>query len=779
MQKYSDNRNRPLYDLVFVALSLSRLPMLALIIEFCVLMLVPQAQEILFGLESPILELGVNASARKGGDWMSFVLFVIATILLALSVWYCSRLLSSVHQLRVMPRDVVEEHALPDSMVCAITWVPRCLGTLSIGLAVGSLLMAGVTQNSNARSPMALCLLMPLALAVYAQVLLDRYARPRLAAIVTAAFVVNSTILMLIYPVSDTVQAWVLFYCLPVCGVMGWTWYRKQWNLASSIGAFGTLIANVLALLVAAGIPITAFLPFAILCVTALLPALFHMFVVRRRTLLAWLHQRGPAWVKPAHPLGAARSRTLSEVRTVLFIGVMISVAMLLLLRDERPWLRSSATVVLLFLSSMNFALTTVALVYRRLLPWRPGLVWAPALLFVAVLANNRESIGEEEFHATSGAVLPSSRSRPSEQIEPARRVVVNAHGGGLRAAYFTAQVLARLDDFSCGRFGERLTTTSGVSGGSLGLATYLLARQHFVTHGDALGNTGWTRCSDEQPPDFPLSRLVDSLLINDHLSGVVSTMLTSDLFPGDARRGQSLLNSWQRPYLEKLQSGVSLAMPLSAVTAGRPRIDSYFNATDARTGEGVALSNRYAETSLLPIGLAVLHSARFPVVSPAGRWQPDGGRERLLVDGGYSDNSGAAQLSRAVSRESFGIWLNIDGNPTEGECASATARPDHWMNWTGADALLASRRQRSAEAERQMQARVDEVGAKHRRITLSMPQAYASMKTVEDRCQAARHHRTAPLGWYMSSVTAWDMRFAALAAAASTCKEFSDLCRR
>jgi hypothetical protein len=50
---------------------------------------------------------------------------------------------------------------------------------------------------------------------------------------------------------------------------------------------------------------------------------------------------------------------------------------------------------------------------------------------------------------------------------------VVAASGGGLRAAYWTALTLAKLDDATCGQFSRHVYAYSGVSGGSLGVAAF------------------------------------------------------------------------------------------------------------------------------------------------------------------------------------------------------------------------------------------------------------------------------------------------------------------
>jgi len=119
----------------------------------------------------------------------------------------------------------------------------------------------------------------------------------------------------------------------------------------------------------------------------------------------------------------------------------------------------------------------------------------------------------------------PLSRSAPGDHYENWRQahpdftpiasrepmILVAAAGGGIRAAYWTATNLAAMEALP--GFGQGLFAISGVSGGSVGAATYTALKR-------ALG------------PDRPdlLAAKVREVLKQDFLSPVVAGLLFPDL---------------------------------------------------------------------------------------------------------------------------------------------------------------------------------------------------------------------------------------------------------
>jgi predicted acylesterase/phospholipase RssA len=449
-----------------------------------------------------------------------------------------------------------------------------------------------------------------------------------------------------------------------------------------------------------------------------------------------------------------------------------------------------SAAIVLISLTAILFTLCAVTLALRHFTHNRPGYVLILSTVAVAVYLFLHGTFGWSPFEEQLGseviertAALPSGQ-RPVQQGLPAD-IVVNAYGGGLRAALFTAEVLADLDDRSCGEFGRRLERLSGVSGGSLGIAVYMLLRQEYVASG------GWVNCTPSSHTP-QLAHLVDDTLVQDHLSAAMARMLSVDLVPGATpRRGQALLDSWQERLTTVLtaqgpnRKGISLAgmaLPLTRLNGGvDPAPAVFFNATDVASGKRVWFSNRgtfetgtrtRALGEAFQVGQAVLHSARFPFVSPAGGIKFDQ-QTTLLVDGGYADNSGAGTLFDTNTIGTNRRWLNIDGNPPDRLCADTGAKPARGA-FSAVDALFAVRESQAGLA-------VDRYRGTHiQDVTLKpdLDHAFAStIKDSEERCKIIRSLHTAPLGWYLTPVTAGDQVSARFDTVAQACEKLRPLC--
>jgi hypothetical protein len=319
----------------------------------------------------------------------------------------------------------------------------------------------------------------------------------------------------------------------------------------------------------------------------AALPAGLLVFLVWRRR---WLQTRtvpvaAAAGDSPVLPPtdSAGRQRSFDDAFRMLCSVLLVGVGLMLLL----AWLGAaparalgSAAAVLLFLSAAQLLFTTVHIGMRHLADNVPGLTTAFLLLFaLAIALVGEESLGREELAAGSTAKPPIAADMPASATSPPKRLrplYVNAHGGGLRAASFTAQVLARADDASCGRFGEQVAAFSGVSGGSLGIATYLVARQAHVANG------AWDKsCTPGKSDATPLTDIVVRALVQDHLSPAVARMLAVDAphlhLWRPPRRGQALLDSWQDALLDALdaapatgaRSRIGFEQPLGALTGG------------------------------------------------------------------------------------------------------------------------------------------------------------------------------------------------------------------
>lgn len=230
--------------------------------------------------------------------------------------------------------------------------------------------------------------------------------------------------------------------------------------------------------------------------------------------------------------------------------------------------------------------------------------------------------------------------------------ILVAASGGGIRAAYWTASTLAALEKHIDGKTGNAFTNNlfaiSGVSGGSVGAATYTaLKREPLATE----------KASD-------ILNQVRTVLGNDFLSPVVAGLLFTDLAQrfipvpiSWADRQRFLEKSWENAFgphpnlfsgaFASLYSGEyrnrlpSLLLNTTVVDSGRRAIISNID-VGSFTDTIDILKDGYS-TQRLKLSAAAGASARFTYVSPAGSLKTPEDKKMRVVDGGYFENSGAA----------------------------------------------------------------------------------------------------------------------------------------
>lgn len=305
-----------------------------------------------------------------------------------------------------------------------------------------------------------------------------------------------------------------------------------------------------------------------------------------------------------------------------------------------------------------------------------------------------------ERFRAVTG---------PAGGAEPV--VFVTAAGGGIRAAYWTASVLAALEDELGDSFSERLFAISSVSGGSVGAAAYVTLKRAQLNAGE----------------DGPLRDPVRRVLGHDFLSPVVAGLLFPDLaqrffpFPVTlADRQRFLERSFELAFdgdARRLFSGPF--QNLYAGAAGEKLPSLLLNTTVVETGQRAVLSDlqvgglpgvvdlfesRY-QLAAIRTSAAAGASARFTYVSPAGRVDIADDDNIRLVDGGYFENSGAATMGDLIALldDSLGdgsgesdppfrpVLIVINNDPT----APALCRRDN-----GADDQLQGERFNAAVSE-------------------------------------------------------------------------------
>lgn len=267
--------------------------------------------------------------------------------------------------------------------------------------------------------------------------------------------------------------------------------------------------------------------------------------------------------------------------------------------------------------------------------------------------------------------------------------IFVAAAGGGLRAGYWTASVLARLND-CIPDFNNRLFAISGVSGGSLGAGLYTA----LVRNGPGgLANTEGSRlrCPDHpttisDPAAFktPLQSQLTDFLEKDFLAPVAASLFFRDLpqalipvqFIPDraailerafdqAWTDACALRSFDSTCREPLQFSKSF---LGLRGAGRWTPLLFLNGTHEETGKRIITSYVGIDQgtfydafdffdlvgSDISLSTAVMNSARFPFVSPAGALTKSGQDQSIMlnghiIDGGFFENNGATTLQEVV----------------------------------------------------------------------------------------------------------------------------------
>jgi hypothetical protein len=371
-------------------------------------------------------------------------------------------------------------------------------------------------------------------------------------------------------------------------------------------------------------------------------------------------------------------------------------------------------TLAILFLGLGLLACFGMAWVFLPKYATLPSLAVVPLLW--GMFAGNTP---EYALQGTQFAKDPPARPRLTDHFKEWLTTVpshddspiffVAAAGGGLRAAYWTAHMLAAADDRTCGEFGRHVYAYSGVSGGSLGIAAYLAQRQV------------WERMPGPERCQTSRRHEMRSMLRRDFLAPVAGSLLFAEMtqrfVPFDYLkddRGSTLAKAWSaawddvfpdakgkfdRPFLEVFAAGSNPAVFLNATAVETGRRVLATNVQRSRVPAAVDLFRPVRglgalDTAGLTVRDAVLNSARFTYVSPAATVSAckepaeDGTCPEYtkvwdrLVDGGYFENSGLATLSdviRALDAEPAKrrfIVIVID-NSNEGELACPQRRAD------------------------------------------------------------------------------------------------------
>jgi len=403
-------------------------------------------------------------------------------------------------------------------------------------------------------------------------------------------------------------------------------------------------------------------------------PEALASFQAKLRPVASWIDARG--YVNDATEVAAKKLDPFPHhVWATLFVLFCLSASVALSIWARHPSLHDSIRVPAL----------ASAMLLLMLLIW----VFSAATFFfdahrvpIVTLALVFASLGHcrvhtyDTFPSTTANVraawLPTKllekRTKTLPGFDPKRLVVIASAGGGIQAAAWTARVLQGIAESASPEeldiFMRQTVVVSGVSGGSVGLAPFVLVS---------------TAASGEAKREAFLRGLASAA--DSSLDPVAALMATTDLLPGWFRdRGWALETSWRRAWDG---AGLPTTDTLTALAerAGSTATPAFmFNATSMTTGERlvigttvpkvapdtdphgfvhaarIALSTETDDHVIsvdytprdvgdLRLATAARLSAAFPFVTPAARAEPPGAEPDHIVDGGYIDNYGTESL--------------------------------------------------------------------------------------------------------------------------------------
>lgn len=396
---------------------------------------------------------------------------------------------------------------------------------------------------------------------------------------------------------------------------------------------------------------------------------LFYLFVHRRRVFLKISkledildHVKKAAEEKACEPGFSQLPRTSRKALIILTIIPAVPMVLFLISPPTFAIGGPAAVAILCFSIWIPLGSWILLMSFRLKLPI---LVMLLILAMIFSLWNDIHQVRvlDESPHQVSLASrlenflnkYPDKKDGETSANEPPLYIVAT-EGGGIRAAYWTAVVLGKIQD-RCSQFSEHLFAISSVSGGSLGGGVYA-----------ALVKESLEDDSYKEEKDFFFNRS-SKMLSGDFLSPTVASMLTGDLLqdllPFRVKyfsRALTLERSWEIAWRKTFKGKSNrFDQPLSNLWKGDTtcRVPVLFlNGTLVETGQRIIGSpieinpnpkssnfsdslDIYRYTACgkdMRLSTAIHNSARFTYVSPAGTLE--GGIH--VVDGGYFDNSGA-----------------------------------------------------------------------------------------------------------------------------------------
>jgi len=391
-------------------------------------------------------------------------------------------------------------------------------------------------------------------------------------------------------------------------------------------------------------------LMYAGLCLAVWLYIFYHLrkdIIVLFLSKNKWYILNIPDYVKVKNEAYPAPFIWAKQGRWILFRLIMIFVffTIVILSPVHFPQFLGSATIILFALGAWLVVATFIDYIERRFrFPLSFTLI---AMVIGFSFFNNNHGIRTTQKLSKERPSLEqhfdkwyAARKRENGDTTPI--YLVAGQGGGVRSAYWTAQVLADINqDYPA--FDDYTYAYSTVSGGSLGVATYRQLKRE--KSDDILGDA-------------------HTILSQDFLAPVTSWLVVPDLvqkflpFPiHQVDRARALEKSWETA---ATLDGKNLLGSGFIETFGDDDCVYLINSTRVENGFRTLLSNVQVDPDVfsmsedlfavterdVPISTAVGVSSRFPFITPPGLvYDKNGKKWGHLVDGGYVENMGATAM--------------------------------------------------------------------------------------------------------------------------------------
>lgn len=381
--------------------------------------------------------------------------------------------------------------------------------------------------------------------------------------------------------------------------------------------------------------------------------------------LIPFIHQPWLSWLRSGldwlfiHLLHYGPAGEHEGALAYFLLTLILYVSGFWLLRPGRGWLQIPALCYfLLWFMLLGWLLPGIALFLDRyhispllVLTAISYLCWALTSTDYYYSVQPKATVPDEPAPERLTSITAFERwhaLHPMEQFPV--MTVVTASGGGIKAAYWTASVLAKLQEEFGERFGQSILLISSASGGSVG-------SMYFVDGYSAAG----------APDAAQLRKIVNaarSPSLAETAWGIIYPDFWRVFFPFPIVSNRLLDRGWalEQTWAQRLtKARTTLADWKTGIAAGwRPT--TFFNATVVETGEQFVLTpldNQIQANGLpvsgeakyfsglypqydLDVATAARLSAAFPYVSPGARAiNTPGIRDYHLVDGGYYDNYG------------------------------------------------------------------------------------------------------------------------------------------